>query len=74
MPLMVMSPNIQELDSPSRKRNHEEYSESDMSLKPDMPVGSPTLGLMSQRPENEQQVPSDTGRRKSRSLEKKIAS
>lgn len=28
MPLMVMSPNLAERDSPSRKRSHEEYSES----------------------------------------------
>lgn len=26
MPLMSMSPNVQELDSPSRKRTHTEYS------------------------------------------------
>lgn len=29
MPLMSISPNIQELESPSRKRNHEAYSEEE---------------------------------------------
>lgn len=35
MPLMIMSPNMPERDSPSRKRSHEEYAEnvSDVHVK-----------------------------------------
>lgn len=48
MPLMIMSHNIQELDSPSRKRNHEEYSESEVPSKPDLAVEGTSLELLTQ--------------------------
>ncbi|ROW06115.1 hypothetical protein VMCG_04586 [Cytospora schulzeri] len=33
MPLMSISPNIQELDSPGRKRSHDAYSEEEVPSK-----------------------------------------
>lgn len=70
MPLMVMSPNIQELDSPSRKRSHEEYSESDVPSKPDAAADG-VLGLRGPRLENERPVPSEIGRPKLQGRERK---
>lgn len=49
MPLMIMSPNIQELDSPSRKRNHEEYSESGVLVKSEIVEANDPLGLLSKQ-------------------------
>lgn len=48
MPLMMMSPNVQKLESPSRKRSHVEYSETEMPSEPDVAVGGKPIGLMVQ--------------------------
>lgn len=52
MPLMVMSANIQGLESPSRKRSHEEFSESEKPSKPDLEIGGGPLKFQDQRQEN----------------------